>query len=77
MFVNRVGRQESVGRGACERVKGDFSCSFHTGTLIVSGLPDGDGSKRSLCVSVDCGSKTCVRWIFLLSLPVTNQRIEK
>ena len=66
-----------MGGGACERVKGDFSCSLHTGALIVSGLSDGDGSERSLCVSVDCGSKTCVRWIFLLFLSVTNQRIEK
>ena len=65
------------GGGACERVKGDFFASLHTGALIVSGLSGGDGSERSLCVSVDCGSKTCVRWIFLLSLPVTNQRIEK
>ena len=65
------------GGGACESVKGDFFASLHTGVLIVSGLSDGDGSERSLCVSVYCGSKTCVRWIFLLSLSVTNQRIEK
>ena len=38
-----------------------FSLSLHTGMLIVSGLRGGDESERSLCVSVDCGSKTCVR----------------
>ena len=65
------------GGDVCERVKGDFFASLHTGVLIVSRLSGGDGSERSLCVSVDCGSKTCVRWIFLLFLSVTNQRIEK
>ena len=49
------------GGGACESVKGDFFASLHTGVLIVSRLSGGDGSERSLCVSVDCGSKTCVR----------------
>lgn len=37
------------GRGdACERVKGCFSVSLHTGRLIVSGLMGGDGSECSI-----------------------------
>ena len=49
-----------VGAG-CERVKGGFSLSLHTGMLIVRGLKGGDGSECGMCVSVDCSHKTCVR----------------
>ena len=36
------------GGGACERVKGDFFASLHTGILIVSRLSGGDGSECSM-----------------------------
>ena len=46
MFVNGVGGRNRLGGCVCERVKGDFSCSLHTGALIVNGLSGGDGSER-------------------------------
>lgn len=51
-----------------ERVKAGFFSSIHTGVLVISELKYGDGSERGMCVSVDCSLKTCVRWVFLLSL---------
>lgn len=34
--------------GACERVKGDFFASLHTGMLIINLLLGGEGSERSM-----------------------------
>lgn len=48
------GQEAGKAQGSvCERVKGGFPASFHTGALIVSGLSGCDGSERSLCEYMD------------------------